>query len=36
MEPSIWKPYVSKAILGTVVLSALLALSLLLEKWLVF
>lgn len=36
MERSIWKPYVSKALLGTAILSALLALSVLLEKWNVF
>jgi len=36
MERSIWKPYVSKAILGTAILAALLALSLCLEKWFVF
>lgn len=36
MERSIWKPYISKAILGAAVLSALLALSVLLEKWNVF
>lgn len=36
MERSIWKPYISKAILGAAVLAALLVLSLLLEKWNVF
>ncbi len=36
MERSIWKPYVSKAILGAAVLAGLLALSLALEKWNVF
>lgn len=36
MERSIWKPYFLKAILGTAILSALLMLSILLEKWFVF
>jgi hypothetical protein len=36
MERSIWKPYFSKALVGLGILSALLILSLYLERWFVF
>lgn len=36
MERSIWKPYFSKALAGVVILSALLILSLYLERWFIF